>query len=313
MKTALLRWVESRGYDVAWGPVTVLGDVQRELASRVAAGDLDSTLPRDTLSFDFDAAGHGGDARRVLVLVVPRPAHVVRFEVGACQVDTLVPPTYQRYRPTFEEIRLQLAERVWPGCRVETLSVPLKLLAARLGLVRYGRNNLAYAPRFGSYFQLVGYVTDAPLSIATGWAPAEPSLLAACERCRACAAHCPTGAIDPARVLIRAERCLTLATETPGPWPPWVPDRVQECLIGCLRCQRVCPANGALPTAESGIAFTAEESAALLCCDEHRGALAAVIERKLGALVGPNECRVIGRNLAALLRARDVPVPRGTP
>ena len=42
---------------------------------------------------------------------------------------------------------------------------PIKTVAAMLGLVRYGRNNIAYADGIGSYLQLCGYITDARLAI----------------------------------------------------------------------------------------------------------------------------------------------------
>ena len=59
---------------------------------------------------------------------------------------------------------------------------PLKPLAVRLGLVRYGRNNVTYAPGMGSYIQLLGYLTDASLPLPDGWRPQEPTLLPECER-----------------------------------------------------------------------------------------------------------------------------------
>jgi epoxyqueuosine reductase len=306
MKTELLGWAESRGWAVEWAPLGVLVAVREDLERRLAAGQLDAGFAAATLAFDFAQAEARGPEWRVLVVVMPRPAHIVSFVVEGLTVEALVPPTYQRYRQTFEDVRRELEDEVLRGERVETLKVPLKSVAARVGLVKYGRNNLAYVTPFGSYAQILGYLTNADLPVKAGWAPTRPALLDRCRRCHACEAVCPTGAIQRSRVLIAAERCLTLATESPGAWPPWVPQAAHHCLIGCLRCQRVCPANGTLPTASSGVAFTEEETSALLDGDPERCRWCTSLAPKLEAIVGPGEREVIGRNLRALLAARGV-------
>ena len=147
---------------------------------------------------------------------------------------------------------------------MELIDAPLKALAARLGLVRYGRNNVTYAPGIGSYLQLIGCVTDAALPVPADWTPQEPQLLDLCETCGECETACPTGAIGSDRVLLHAERCLTLANEATATFPDWLPSSAHHCLIGCLLCQRACPENARLEVEDTGIVFTAEETAALL-------------------------------------------------
>jgi epoxyqueuosine reductase len=187
------------------------------------------------------------------------------------------------------------------GSRIERVSAPLKSLAARLGLVRYGRNNLTYCPGFGSYLQLFGYVTDAPLPIPQGWQPSEPALLPTCESCTACRDACPTGAIGEDRVLLRAERCLTSVNENPGPWPAWLPRRALR-LVGCLSCQTVCPENAGLTVTESGVTFSPEETEAILADQADRvGSVREAIRAKLDRLGPLNEEAVLGRNLRALI------------
>jgi epoxyqueuosine reductase len=300
MKPALLQWAETRRYRVAWAPIGILAAVREDLERRLASGAVDAVFAEQNLGFEFGQAETRDSSWRVVLVLMPRPAHLVGFVLGGRRLDAIVPPTYQRYRQTFDEVRRELEGGALKGARVEQLHVPLKLLAARLDLVRYGRNNLAYAPPFGSYMQILGYATDADLPVAPGWQPAEPSLLEQCERCRACEVLCPTGAIRCSRVLIGAERCLTLVNEAPGPWPRWVPPAAHHCLIGCLRCQRSCPANGDLPLVPSGVVFTEEETLELL---EEGGEPSGHAREKLRAIVGPREAEVIGRNLRALLEA----------
>lgn len=302
MTQKLLRWAESRGYRVAWGPVSVLDAVRTDLERRRKTGEINEAFARENLTFDFEQERSAAGGWRVLVIAMPRPAHLVAFFVSGRRIDTVLPPTYQRYRPTFEDVRRDLAGDVLAGARVETINVPLKPLASRLGLVRYGRNNVTYAPSIGSYLQLFGYLTDADLPIEPGWKPRDPSLLDECAECGVCEALCPTGAIGPDRILLRAERCLTLANETAGAWPSWVSASVHNCLIGCLQCQRLCPANPELPTTDSDVVFSEEETSVLLDGGERVGPAWERIRVKLELLGQPYQEEVLGRNLHALLQ-----------
>jgi epoxyqueuosine reductase len=156
----------------------------------------------------------------------------------------------------------------------------------------------------GSYLQLLGYLTDARLPVDPAWQPCEPRLLDECAGCRICEALCPTSAIVPDRVLLHAERCLTLASETAGAWPAWVPLSDLDCLVGCLRCQESCPANPDLPIAPSGVTFTGEETSALLAGrGDDPGCVGPGIHAKFNQLgLSAPERLVVGRNLRALVR-----------
>ncbi len=302
MENTLRTWAASRGYQVACAPAAVLDLVRADLERRLEAGEIEADFASTNLAFEFPPAA-GSWLRAVVVVAMPRPAHVIRFACSGRLVDAIMPPTYERYRRTFEDVRTDLGSAL-SAWRVEQLNVPLKALASRVGLVRYGRNNLAYAPHIGSYLQLLAYGTDAALVQAEGWAPAEPRLLDECQRCRACERACPTAAITRARVLLHAEHCLTLANETPGNWPAWVTASVHHCLIGCLRCQAACPANPPPQRIESGVTFGEEETQALLHEGRHEGPAWDAIRRHLEALGRPYSEAVLGRNLRALLETQ---------
>jgi epoxyqueuosine reductase len=304
MTDRLLAWARSRGYLVAWGPLAALEPVRADLDDRRAAGEIEPAFARENLAFNFLVPGSANGHWRILVVAMPRAAHLVTFILGGRPVEAILPPTYVRYRPIFEDVRRDLATHALPGSTIELIEAPLKALASRLGLIRYGRNNLAYAPHFGSYMQLLGYATDANLAVDAAWRPKEPSLLEECGSCGVCEAVCPTGAIGSERVLLHAERCLTLANETAGAWPSWVPPSAHHCLIGCLRCQRLCPANPDLPEKDAGMTFSEEETGALLAGGERLGPVWDRIRDKLETLGQPYQEAVIGRNLRALLEAR---------
>lgn len=300
----LLAWASARGYRVAWAPATALEEVRADLERRLAAGEFDPDFARANLcSFDFSLPGL--EQWTLVLIALPRPAHRVGFSVAGRRIDAVVPPTYLHYRALSAAVRADLADRGLRPARVETLNAPLKPLAARLGLARYGRNNLCYVPPFGSYMQLVGFLTDAHLPVDADWKPDEPALLDECNDCMVCEAVCPTGAIGDDRVLLHAEHCLTFANESRAPLPSWVPPVAHHTLIGCLQCQRHCPANDDLRVEESGVLFSEEETSALVA-GETFGPDSPEGRRKLDRL-GLTEEDLIGRNLRLLL-AGSIPV-----
>lgn len=303
MEERLQQWSRLRGYKVAWGPVAAVREAVSEIEERVGTKEIDADFAADALGW-VTAGGTGAAAGTVVVVAVPRSAHVVGFELDDGVYPALLPPTYVNYRPLFEEVRQDLETNGLPGFSVEHAMVPLKATAARLGLVRYGLNNLAYAEEIGSYVQLCAFFTDAPLARATGGGPSEPALLDECLSCGACMSVCPSGAINDERVLLSAHTCLTHANETAGPWPGWVPEWAHTCLLGCLECQKVCPANPELPVQDSGVVFSAAETRALLNGegDEEEGVESGV-RAKLAWLGQPYAESVLGRNLRALLDA----------
>jgi ferredoxin len=306
MQTGLRAWADARGYDVAWGPASSAREAQEDIRRRLRDGELAAEIYEAELAPVVEVQPPPPEAT-VVIVAQPRAASRVRFELENEVFEAILPPTYARYRATFEEVRQDLAAHGLPGARVELLAGPLKAMAACLGLVRYGRNNLAYAPRAGSYVQLCGYVTDAHLH-ASAAGTSGPQLLRECERCSACRRACPTQAIDAERVLLRAERCLTFLNENTGPWPDWAPARAHTCLIGCLTCQRACPANPTLTVEDTGLCFSAGETRALLGLGPPADPRQETgVRTKLAWLGQPYAEPVLGRNLLALLEATGRP------
>jgi hypothetical protein len=54
---------------------------------------------------------------------------------------------------------------------------------------------------------------------------------------------CPTAAIKPDQFLLHAEYCLTFHNEKRGEFPEWIGTPAHHCLVGCMRCQIICPEN----------------------------------------------------------------------
>lgn len=303
---SLRRWAAGRGYRVGWGPLEVVTAAVADVRARRISRELDVYASEAFSSESAESLAARGLAT-VVVVVKPRPAHTVLLDHAGERLEAILPPTYFRYSNTFEDVGWDLREGGLPGARVETLRAPLKQVASRLGLVSYGRNNVTYAPGLGSYIQLLGYLTDARLPLPDPWRTSEPALLPRCQTCRACLVSCPTGAIGEERVLLNADRCLTLANGNPGPWPPWIEPKAHHCLLGCLLCQVRCPENPKLRMESTGVAFTREETQALLSeSEDHLGPAWDGVREKLTRLGQPGAEAVLGRNVRALVASREV-------
>ena len=142
--------------------------------------------------------------------------------------------------------------------------VPQKTLAVRVGLAEYGRNNITYVSSMGSFHRPSTFYSDFPFE-EDNWQ--ELRKMDLCEECLACVRNCPTGAIPTDRFLLRVERCITYHNEQPEgvPFPEWLDSSWHNCLVGCLHCQKICPANKKVKDwIEPGPIFTEEETKLLL-------------------------------------------------
>ncbi|NLG24680.1 MAG: epoxyqueuosine reductase [Clostridiales bacterium] len=136
-------------------------------------------------------------------------------------------------------------ELVGAGFSALLAPVPIKPLAERSGLGRYGRNGLVSVGRWGTRVALQLILTDAPLP--TTDVGDRPGFAPECADCRRCVAACPTGALaGDGRV--NMDRCLrSLAGERPMPeeFRPYV-----RSVQGCDLCQAACPRNAGVAQAD---------------------------------------------------------------
>jgi len=310
IKRNVLGWAKERGYKVGFADIGLLENIKNRIARRKADGEFGPGFYEENLAFfkylEGSAIGRPG---ALLLVVIPRPAHTVSFEFEGGCMEVVIPPTYVDYRPLFEKVRLDLIQNaLGPDDRIETLHAPLKSLAAAVGLVCYGRNNITYTPEFGSYFQLAGYVLEQPLEGAASPRPEADTKLGLCSSCRACIKACPMGAITEERFLIHAERCYTLFSESKRPIPEGLRPPSPDCLVGCLKCQKVCPANkGLLRREKSGISVTAEETESFLrdgnITDDR---LRKSIFDKFGSLGLSEDIELFRRNLRRMIEVRSL-------
>jgi epoxyqueuosine reductase len=150
----------------------------------------------------------------------------------------------------------------------------------------------------GSFLQLVGAFSDLPCD-GDPWR--EPKALDRCESCVVCLRLCPTGAITNDRFLLHAERCLTYHNEAAGDFPNWIDPSSHHCLIGCMRCQTVCPENRAVQEWFEDRAEFSEHETTLFIRRVPFDRLPSETAAKMKSLEINEDYRLLCRNLSMII------------
>lgn len=232
------------GFQSAIVSVEHLTDVQQELTRFLEQGTLhkdfyDEITSRYGLQWHFEPPADFQSAKSIIITAIQQPKVSVRFRLSGSIYDVIIPPTYMHDTDAkaFNTMSRYLRDK---GYSVRDALLPGKLLAVHSGLARYGRNNIAYIEGWGSYFRLRVYFSDIPCT-TDDWC--EVQMMELCEKCEACVKNCPPGAISKDRFLIRGEKCITFYNEGDDKFPEWLDLSWHNCVIGCMICQDVCPAN----------------------------------------------------------------------
>ncbi len=141
--------------------------------------------------------------------------------------------------------------------------LPLKRMAVSAGLCEFGRNNVVYDKKWGSFILISGYFSDIPPKDMQ-WH--EMKMMSICESCDKCLQNCPTHAILPERFLINNEKCLSNVNNTGcAEFPDWIPSSAHHRIIECFKCQEYCPVNqSTLQQKMESIEFTNTETSTIL-------------------------------------------------
>jgi epoxyqueuosine reductase len=236
--------LRGRGFQARIVSASHLHELQKEVESLRSHGLLESQFFQDRLAwFNFQTPENLPKTRSLIIVAVPRPQTRAIFNWNGQRRPLIIPPTYTADNDIPKEVGNFLAGILEEkGYSSTATALPLKLLAARSGLVQYGRNNIGYVSGLGSFLQLVAVYSDLPCE-KDSWQ--EATMMKSCEGCELCRRACPTGAISSDRFLLRAERCIVYHNEKKGdvPFPEWMKTSWHNCIVGCMHCQRVCPQN----------------------------------------------------------------------
>jgi epoxyqueuosine reductase len=238
--------------------ITHLTDLQNELMTWQHDGLITKKFYDENYGqFLFEPPETLQNARSIIIIGVPQKNTIVEFFYKNRRYHTVIPSTYiyTKIRAECKKILSSVLRK--NGYSVDRAILPMKLLAVRSGLGKYGKNNLCYVEGMGSFTRLEAFYTGYEFS-TDDWCDKE--LMNTCITCSLCQQACPTHCIPKDRVLLHADHCLTYLNENEEEFPSWVTKQSHNALVGCLHCQIVCPHNTKhLKYDSKTLTFTEEE------------------------------------------------------
>jgi epoxyqueuosine reductase len=259
---------------------------------------LDKHFAEVYLQFKYDVTAVLPGAKSILIAAVPQPLTRAGFIRYGIVYNVDIPPTYIRKADDARVKDALTAIVRTDGFKVTRVHLPVKTLAVRSGLAQYGKNNITYVPGFGSFHRLVAFASDNPCQ-EDNWG--ELKMMKACEGCFQCGENCPTGCIPKDRFLLHAENCLTRHNEREDILESWIKPNWHNALIGCMRCQLVCPVNKNQSTNIVAGPVFSEAETALLLQKTPLNTLPDETLRKLSAIAMDDSYEVMARNLDLLI------------
>ena len=303
LKAELGAVLTQAGYRHRFVPISIVQKLEATLLGLRRDGLLaESLYEQYHASLEFVPPPEVPEPRTLVVVAYPSPAVKVRFELDSGPLEAVIPPTY--LSSSVRERCLELLESVLApaGYSAANVRLPKKLLAVKAGLAHFGRNNLAYVKGLGSKVRLEVFCTDADLQ-AHEHVNKGSDLMSSCPPCRNCHHHCPTGCIPHSGTVIDASRCLTYLNENEGEWPEDLDPLAHHCLVGCMRCQDLCPANRYYARKQELVAEFDRRETGIILENRSPEALPDELRAKLAALDLDEYSPVLGRNLLALKNA----------
>lgn len=301
--TGLEKQLKKAGFKSSFIPVERLADLRSDLDSHLKSKRLnsdffDNVVSRYSLFYNFGVPENFPGAKSVIVTAVQSPKIRVNFNFSGKIYPAVIPPTYTHETDALvlDTITDYLKNKDYT---VKDAVLPAKMLAVRSGLAKYGRNNVTYIEGWGSYCRLRSYYTDIPCT-SDNWQ--DYKMMESCKRCKACMNVCPAKTICSDRFLVRAERCLTYFNEGIEDFPEWIDPAWHNCLIGCMICQDICPANkDFINYISDGPEFKEEETENILKCVA-KEKLQKETVKKLKKLYMWDDYYQISRNLNLLIK-----------
>jgi epoxyqueuosine reductase len=290
------------GFKSSIVPVEHLPELKADLENFLEQGMLnrdfyDEVVSRYDLCFNFEPPVDFPTAKSIFIAAAPQPKVRVEFKLSGKTYPVIIPPTYlhDTDKEAADILSLHLGNY---GYKVREAILPEKLLAVHSGLAKYGRNNIAYIDGWGSFFRLQAFFADISCD-GDNWQ--ELMMMDRCSQCTACIRNCPAKVITEERFLINAERCITFFNEGESEFPAWIDPAWHNCLIGCMKCQDVCPENKDFIKWMSDAAKFKEEETWLIIEGAPKEQLPGEVIKKLETIYMLKDYNLLQRNLAALI------------
>lgn len=249
-------------------PIERLEDIKQDIEDLKTRNDLNGFqryIVSEMNSLDLPETEF--EIRSIILVASASPWMVkVNFHWKGKRITLPIPATYTDFISAPNNTEQYLREYLSPKDYhvIAAPRLPRKLLAVRSGLGAYGRNNICYVDGFGSFLNISPFYTDIPCT-EDSWC--EIRQMDSCKGCKACINNCPTSSILDDRFLIDNERCLTTFNErdSKDDFPQWIDMASHNSLVGCLRCQTICPANKKhMSSKVESYDFSEEETGSLL-------------------------------------------------
>ena len=238
LEDTILQNLHIKGYKAVTVSINHVAEIERNiknlLSKKLISKDFIKNEPSNFFKFIPD------DAKSVLIIAFPSLITNVYFKIKGKNLKTIIPPAYI-YKAEIKNILHILNKNLGRNNYIAVKNnLPLKYLSVKSGLGKYGRNNISYIEGMGSYLRLAGfYLRVEPKE--DNWK--DFTMLERCRTCTNCIKICPTKTITEDSFLVRAERCLTYFNESEESFPSWIKKEWHNALVGCIKCQKVCPEN----------------------------------------------------------------------
>jgi len=240
------------------------------------------------------------EAKSIIVMAVFTKMMYVYFHLDGKKHDVIIPPQYYATRITKNVVQKQIIKK--PGYRIEkATNLHLKLLAARSGLGKYGRNNIIFVDGMGSFITLHAFWTDFQFE-ADSWH--KIAMVEKCQTCRNCIGICPTSCIKMENFVINVSKCITLYNEIEDKFPRWIRPHWHNALMGCMKCQIPCPENEKIPNYAGRLEDVTEEETRKILQGKPDKELLKSLTKKLKGFVPATKEEyfpILTRNLSVLI------------
>ena len=300
--------LESYGLKARVVSINHLKEIQSEIEKiKNENKDVADNLGRYLNEFSYEASENLSEARSIIIVALPQPIVRITFTLGIKKHVVLMPPMYLLNSSLEQESKQKkilevssILEIILSSQNYKAIkaNLPCKLLTSKSGLSEYGRNNISYIKGAGSFYWLGVYLSDLPCE-KDSWG--EASIMDICENCNLCLKNCPTGALSSDRFLIHADKCISFHNESTRVFPEWIAPKWHNSIIGCMRCQLICPANkNHINDIEDLMEFNDSETRMILA-ETPLAELPKITYEKLEAISFVECFDLLSRNLKALI------------